>query len=124
MYQIFDFVVYKNVIGQCNWHGGSRKKEGQVAGVTPLAVIGAAIVFLLKISQRGMKTDPDAASKIFKKIFSTSRSEGLSVIATFGKNEHVKNVFRAVFVTLAGIILTQVVDPATAQQVVGAITGR
>jgi hypothetical protein len=33
-YQIFDFVLHKNVIGQCNWQGESRKKEGRIEGVT------------------------------------------------------------------------------------------
>jgi len=36
-YQIFDFVLHKNVIGQCNWHAGARKKEGQIAGVPSFA---------------------------------------------------------------------------------------
>ena len=46
-----------------------------------------------------------------------------SVIDQFGKNEHVKKVFWALFAALAGIVLAQVVDPETAQQVVGLITG-
>jgi hypothetical protein len=37
VYQIFDFVLHKNVIGKCNWHAGARKKEGQIAGITPFA---------------------------------------------------------------------------------------
>jgi hypothetical protein len=39
------------------------------------------------------------------------------------KNEHVKKVFWTVFVAMAGLVLARVVDPATAQQVVGIITG-
>jgi len=46
-----------------------------------------------------------------------------SVIEAFGKNEQVKKVFWALFIALAGIVLAQVVDPETAQKVVGIITG-
>ena len=46
----------------------------------------------------------------------------LSKIDVFGKNEPVKRVFWALFVTMAGLVLARVVDPATAQQVVGIIT--
>jgi hypothetical protein len=76
-----------------------------------LAVIGAAVlflplfVFLPKLIQYGMKADTDAA------------------IETFGKNEQVKKVFWALFVAMAGLVLTRVVDPGTAQQIVGIITG-
>ncbi|MFA6362868.1 hypothetical protein [Methanoregula sp.] len=62
-------------------------------------------VFLPKLIQREMKADADAA------------------IEAFGKNEQVKKVFWAVFVSMAGLILTRVVDPGTAQQVVGVIMG-
>jgi hypothetical protein len=41
----------------------------------------------------------------------------------FGKNEQVKKVFWTLFVAMAGLILARVVDPVTAQQVVGMITG-
>lgn len=76
----------------------------------PLAFIGAAVlflplfVFLPKLIQRGMKADTDAA------------------IDAFGKNEQVKKVFWALFVAMAGLVLAQVLDPATAQQIVGIIT--
>ena len=76
-----------------------------------LAFIGAAVlflplfVFMPKLIQRGMKTDTDA------------------VIDAFGKNEQVKKVFWTLFVTMAGVILARVMDPVTAQQVVGMITG-
>ncbi len=58
-----------------------------------------------KLIQRGMKADADA------------------VIGAFGKNEQVKRVFRTLFVAMAGLVLARVVDPATAHQVVGMITG-
>ncbi|MGA2917458.1 hypothetical protein [Methanoregula sp.] len=45
-----------------------------------------------------------------------------AILDTFGKNEHVKKVFWAVFSAVAGIVLAQVLDPATAQQIVGIIT--
>jgi len=76
-----------------------------------LAFIGAAMLFLLlfvflpKLLQRAMKVDADAA------------------IGAFGKNEQVKRVFWTLFVAMGGLVLTRVVDPVTAQQVVGMITG-
>jgi len=75
-----------------------------------LAFIGAVVlflplfVFLPKIIRLGMKADTDAA------------------IDAFGKNEQVKKVFWALFVAMAGLVLAQVLDPATAQQIVGIIT--
>ena len=74
-----------------------------------LAFTGAAVlflplfVFLPKILQQAMKADADAA------------------IEAFGKNEQVKRVFWTLFVVMAGLVLTRVVDPVTAQQVVGVI---
>ena len=76
-----------------------------------LAFIGAAVlflplfVFLPKLMQQAMKADADAA------------------IEAFGKNEQVKRVFWTLFVAMAGLVLARVVDPVTAQQVVGLITG-
>jgi hypothetical protein len=76
-----------------------------------LAFIGAAVlflplfVFLPKLIQQAMKANADAA------------------IEAFGKNEQVKRVFWTLFVAMAGLVLARVADPATAQQVVGIITG-
>ena len=76
-----------------------------------LAFIGAAVlflplfVFLPKLIQRGLHADVDV------------------VIAAFGKNEQVKKVFWTFFISMAGLVLARVVDPATAQQIVGLITG-
>ena len=76
-----------------------------------LAFIGAAVlflplfVFLPKLIQQAMKADTDAA------------------IEAFGKNEQVKKVFWTFFIGMAGLVLTQVLDPVTAQQIVGIITG-
>jgi hypothetical protein len=82
------------------------------AGRTELSLsfIGAAVlflplfVFLPKLIKRGMKADTDAA------------------IDAFGKNEQVKKVFWALFVAMAGLVLARVLDPVTAQQIVGIIT--
>jgi len=76
-----------------------------------LAFIGAAVlflplfVFLPKLIQRAMKTDTQV------------------IIEAFGKNEQVKKVFWMLFVAMAGLVLARVVDPVTAQQIVGAIAG-
>jgi len=74
-----------------------------------LAFIGGAVlflplfVFLPKLIQRAMKADADAA------------------IEAFGKNEQVKKIFWTLFISMAGLVLAQVLDPATAQQIVGMI---
>ena len=76
-----------------------------------LAFIGAAVlflplfVFMPKLIQHCMRADTEAA------------------INAFGKNEQVKKVFWTLFVAMAGLVLARVVDPVTAQQVVGIITG-
>jgi hypothetical protein len=76
-----------------------------------LACIGAAVlflplfVFMPKLMQKGMKADTEA------------------VINAFGKNEQFKKVFWTLFVAMAGLVLARVVDPVTAQQIVGMITG-
>jgi len=76
-----------------------------------LAFIGAAVlflplfVFMPKLIQCAMKADADA------------------VIDAFGKNEQVKKVFWTLFVAMMGLVLARVIDPVTAQQVVGIITG-
>ncbi len=76
-----------------------------------LAFIGAAVlflplfVFMPKLVQCAMKADANA------------------VIDAFGKNEQVKKVFWTLFVAMAGLVMARVVDPVTAQQVVGMITG-
>ena len=71
----------------------------------PLAVIGGAVlflplfVFLPRLIRYAMKADTDA------------------VLDSFGKNEQVKKVFWAFFIATAGLVLAQVVDPATADQI-------
>ena len=76
-----------------------------------LGFISAAVlflplfVFLPKLIQRAMKADTDTA------------------IEAFGKNEQVKKVFWTFFIGMARLVLARVADPATAQQIVGIITG-
>jgi hypothetical protein len=47
----------------------------------------------------------------------------VAVIDAFGKNERIKKVFWTFFVAMARLVLAQVLDPVTAQQIVGIITG-
>jgi F0F1-type ATP synthase assembly protein I len=83
------------------------------AGITvlPLAVIGGAVlflplfVFLPRLVRYAMKADSDA------------------VLDAFGKNEQVKKVFWTFFIATAGLVLAQVVDPATAESIVRTIAG-
>jgi hypothetical protein len=76
-----------------------------------LAFIGAAVlflplfVFMPKLVQCAMKSDAEA------------------VIEAFGKNEQIKKVFWTLFVAMAGLAVARIVDPVTAQQVVGIIMG-
>ena len=76
-----------------------------------LAFIAAALlflplfVFLPRLIRLGMKADTGA------------------ILDTFGKNEQVKKVFWTVFAALAGLVLVRVVDPVTAQQLIGMISG-
>jgi hypothetical protein len=46
-----------------------------------------------------------------------------AVLDAFGKNEHVKKVFWTFFLATAGLVLAQVLDPDTAQRIVGMIAG-
>jgi len=83
------------------------------AGITvlPLAFIGTAVlflplfVFLSRLIRYAMKADTDA------------------VLDAFGKNEQTQKVFWALFTATAGLVLAQVVDPATANSIAGMITG-
>jgi hypothetical protein len=78
---------------------------------TPLAFIGAAVLFLLlfvflpRLLRLAMQADTAAA------------------IDTFGKNEHLKKVVLSVIAAIAGLALGQVANPVSAQQVVAALMG-
>jgi hypothetical protein len=62
-------------------------------------------VFLPKLIRRGMVTDTE------------------TIIRLSGRNKPVKKVFWSVSIVLAGFVLAQVVDPVTAQQIAGILTG-
>jgi hypothetical protein len=78
---------------------------------TAFAFTGVAIIFLLlfiflpKLIRQAMKTDTE------------------TIINVFGKNEQFRKVFWTVFIALASLVLAQVVDPATAERIVGMIAG-
>jgi hypothetical protein len=86
-------------------------QQGPEARDPEHAFIGTAVlflplfVFLPWIIRYAMKADTDA------------------VLDAFGKNEHTKKVFWALFAVTAGIVLAQVMDPATTQAILAAITG-
>lgn len=44
-------------------------------------------------------------------------------VFSFGKNERVRKGFWNFFIGMTGIVLARVVDPVTAQNIVGIITG-
>jgi len=44
------------------------------------------------------------------------------VVDAFGKNEHVMKVIWALFIAIAGLVITKVLDPVVAQEVVGVLT--
>ena len=43
-------------------------------------------------------------------------------VYAFGKNEHVMRVIWMLSIAIAGLVVTKVLDPAAAQQVVGVLT--
>ena len=82
-----------------------------IRGETAAAFTGAAMIFLIlfiflpKLIRLAMKTDTE------------------TILGLFGKNEQFRKVFWAVFAALAGLVLAQVADPATAQAILALITG-
>lgn len=76
-----------------------------------LAFIGAAVLFLPlfiylpKLIQRAMKADVNAVTELF------------------GKNPQVKKAFWTLFIAMAGLVLARIVDPVTAQKVIGVLMG-
>jgi len=77
----------------------------------PLAFTGAAMIFLILFV---------FLPEIIRQVMLANPAE---ILETFGKNEHVRNVFWGVFAALARLVLTQILDPATAQRIIGIITG-
>ena len=61
-------------------------------------------MLLPKLIQRWMQADADA------------------VVEAIGKNEHVMKVMWALVIAMTGLVITKVLDPGMAQQVVGVIT--
>jgi hypothetical protein len=72
-----------------------------------------------------MKADEDAASKNPFGFFSSSNCalRSSSDLDAFGKNEQTRKVFWALFTATAGLVLAQVVDPVTTQEIAGMIAG-
>ena len=66
---------------------------------------GGHFVFLPRLVRYAMQVDTDA------------------VLDAFGKNEQVRKVFWTLFITTAGLVLVQVVDPVTAEKIVGMLAG-
>jgi hypothetical protein len=85
------------------WLAGRTDPALAVAGAGTLFL--PLFIFLPKIIRWAAKADVDAA------------------IDAFGKNEHTKKVFWAVFVAVAGLVLARVLDPEAARQIVGVIAG-
>ncbi len=83
----------------------ASRSEISLAFISAAVLFLPLLVFLPKLIQRAMKADTDAA------------------IEAFGKNEQVKKVFWTFFISMAGLVMARVVDPATAQQIIGLITG-
>ncbi|MCX6696066.1 MAG: hypothetical protein NTV84_00590 [Methanoregula sp.] len=50
------------------------------------------------------------------------QADAQAVIEAFGKNEHVMKVIWALVVTIKGLVITKVLDPGMAQEVVGVLT--
>ena len=75
-----------------------------LAFILAMIIFMPLFVFLPKLIQRGMQADAQA------------------VVDAFGKNEHVMRVIWMLSIAIAGLVVTKVLDPAAAQQVVGVLT--
>ena len=75
-----------------------------LAFILAMIVFMPLFVFLPKLIQRGMQADAQA------------------VVDAFGKNEQVMKVVWALFIAIAGLVITKVLDPGMAQEVVGVLT--
>ena len=72
--------------------------------ILAMIVFMPLFVFLPKPIQQGMQADAQA------------------VVEAFGKNEQVMKVIWALFIAIAGLVITKVLDPGMAQQVVEVLT--
>jgi hypothetical protein len=55
-------------------------------------------------------------------VWHESRRTGEAIDA-YGKNEQIRKVLRALLFAMAGLVLARVIDPQTARQVMGIVTG-
>ena len=79
---------------------------GSMLSVTIAAMLFLLLfVFLPKLLRQAMMTDTE------------------TIAGLFGKNEQIRKVFWSIFVVLAGFVLAQTVDPATARQIIAILTG-
>ena len=82
------------------------EKSGSLLSFTIAAMIFLLLfIFLPKLIRQAVKTDTE------------------TILSLFGKNEQFGKVFWTVFIALAGLVLAQVVDPATAQEILRLLTG-
>lgn len=104
---------------------------GEVASAAVLAGVLAVPLGMVLIDERGTAAAFTGAALIFLLLFVflpklirlAMATDTEAIIALFGKNEQVQKVFWAVFATLAGLVLAEVADPATAEIVLSLITG-
>jgi len=75
-----------------------------LAFIVAMIVFMPLFVFLPKLIQRGMQADAQA------------------VVDAFGKNEQVMKVIWTLVIAITGLVITKVLDPGVAQQVVGVLT--
>jgi predicted MFS family arabinose efflux permease len=75
-----------------------------LAFILAMIVFMPLFVFLPKLIQRRMQADAQA------------------VIDAFGKNEQVMKVIWALVIAMTGLVITKVLDPGMAQEVMGVIT--
>ena len=50
------------------------------------------------------------------------QADAQAVVEAFGKNEQVMKVIWALVIAMTGLVITKVLDPGVAQQVVGLLT--
>ena len=75
-----------------------------LAFILAMIVFMPLFMFLPKLIQRGMQADAQA------------------VVDAFGKNEQVMKVIWTLVIAMTGLVITKVLDPGMAQEVVGAMT--
>ena len=95
----------------------------------PLAFIGTSVLFLplfvlSKVNRVETGEEPERFFDILPELIrSAMKADEDAVLDAFGKNEQVKKVFWTIFIATTGLVLAQVVDPDTAQRIVGTLAG-